>query len=85
MITPEQACEIIMHKFPNRTVDEFTETPEYYLYSPESGMHDDRWRIDKKSGMMDEFDLVELLEYLRRYPDDMEFKEHKISDLLKAR
>ena len=86
MFTPFLAYEMIKKRFPNSIINEFSETPEYYIWSTAPGIHDDRWKMDKITGVMEEFDFAELMEYLEKHPDYEDFIiEHKVSDLLKAR
>ena len=83
MMSPKEAYDIFLKRFPDARTDHIADWGEFYACSAcaSNDMVDDYWKIDKATGEITFWDYAEYAEYVRRMPDDFYPKSYDVKDL----
>ena len=82
MLTAKQAYEIFKKRFPNAETETIFDWGDFITCSQyaDGGVHDDEWKIDRKTGELVEMDFLEHIEELKKH-DEEQLNEIKVKDL----
>lgn len=83
MLSPKQAYELFLKKFPESKAESICEWEDFYSCSPEPpwGMSDEYYKIDKKTGNITDWEWYDYREFVTGLPDDYLPVFHKIAEL----
>ena len=81
MITPKEAFDIVKSKVDNFIGDTVYDYGPYYVIDNATigDIGGDSYKVDKETGEMSEFNFAEYVEAMRKFGDDVDLAEYKMT------